>query len=104
MQINRESINMLIAFLLTMTIVLLIWNFTQYRGDSFACISNPLRYGAEELSEANGFDFIATGYFVTSQNSPKVLISRHGVSFESNDKPIEDNPNSPINSSVYQYP
>ena len=43
------------------------------------CEFNPLVYGADKLSEANGAEFIGTGYFL-KQGSPQVSFDRYNIS------------------------
>lgn len=72
---------------------LLIFNVYQYKGESLQCLSNPLLYGAQKLSEQNGYDFVAKGYFISQSQTPTVYISNYGVemSFDLQSPIVQEN-------------
>lgn len=98
---NRAVLfNIIIVFLLVSVLILLFYNVIQYRGESFQCLNNPLHYGAEKLSEETGYDFIATGSFISIGESPLVFISKYGVefSYDLEFPPVQGNSTSNSNS------
>lgn len=73
-KLNKRIINSLIAIGVTVLLLGSVF-FTQYwintRKDE--CISNPLVYGAKELTKSSGYEFVGAGYFIIpGGNSPRI--------------------------------
>jgi len=54
------------------------------------CISNPLVYGAKQLSERYGYDFTGSGTFLGENlQAPIIYFDKHNITVESDS--IQDN-------------
>ncbi len=53
-----------------------------YKQEVNECTSNPLSYGAKQMEDRFGFEFIGTGYFIVPLNkiAPIITFDKHNVS------------------------
>lgn len=55
-----------------------------YKDEVNQCTSNPLLYGAKQMEERFGYEFVGTGYFITpiNVNVPRVHFNNQSISFQ----------------------
>jgi len=56
-----------------------------YNNQFNQCTSNPLSYGAKQMEDLYGYEFIGTGYFFTPINmkAPTIIFNSDNVSVQS---------------------
>ena len=79
---NKRFLNILIIFLAVLILlagIFMIWFY--FNSQNNECISNPLVYGAKQLKESYGYEFVGSGQFLF-YGSPIYYFNSKNISIE----------------------
>jgi len=83
---EKRLLNILVIFLAVLIFlagIFVIWFYFQNQVNE--CISNPLIYGAKQMTEAYGYEFQGRGFFVVpiNYNIPIILFNSTSITVQS---------------------
>lgn len=74
-------IDLIIIIGMLSALILLIYIAITAKSEGNKCYADPLAYAAKKLTEANGAEFIGSGYFL-KENSPIIKFDQYNVSIQ----------------------